>query len=353
MMRRLGFVAGSVAAAAVVSGLAPGVAAADVIFDPADAEELVATLDEAFQAQGVCYGWTVRVDNEGVADTSSGSNFGYGRSLSDEAGNCESRVEFLANIEWTSESSEAEDSASYSVDSLPSGPSTADLDSLEIISEDGLKGDDVDSDVYKAVAALPLLAADSGIADPIEASPAPEAESGDAVPTDSPSSDFWRQSGNQILLGALLLLGGGVFGWFAFRSSRGRRLRFTPVGPPEEQIPEYVPPEWTDAEPTTPVPAQSPENTATPVGQSKPAEPSEPAEPAEPSEPAEPAELAEPAGPSEPAESTEPAAGQSKPAESTEPEEPGEDSTAEPARPAPEPDSDAEDKPGPETRPEG
>ncbi|HEY0454143.1 hypothetical protein, partial [Actinophytocola sp.] len=258
-MRRLGFVLGAVLSGLVV---APGAAAADVVFDPAEADELVATIAEAYDAQGVCYGWSVQVDNEGVPETSVGSNFGTGVALSDAPSRCRSSVEFQASVTWTPSSSESEDSASYSVVSLPSGPSTADLDALEIISTGGLVGDNLDSDVYKAVAALPLLAADAGIAEPIEASPAPEADAGDAVPTGSPGSDFWRQSGNQILLGGLFVLGGAVFGWFAIRSSRGRRRTLTTVGPAEEQIPEYVPAEWQDT-PTTPVPA--PDDSPKPV----------------------------------------------------------------------------------------
>lgn len=304
-------------AATALLALTPGVASADVIFAQADGESLATTLAEAYDKQGVCYGWTVEVNNAGVPDSSTGSNFGYGRSLSEESGSCSSSVEFQASITWTSESSEAEDSATYSVVSLPSGPSTADLDSLEIISTDGLKGDNVDADVYKAVAALPLLAADSGIAEPIEASPAPEAESGDAVPTDSPTSDFWRQSGTMVLMAALLLLGGGVFAWIAFRSSRGSRRRFTPVGPPQERIPEYIPPDWTDTEPTTPMPARRPEDAYFDL-----------------------------AGPAEPTEDS-----------TREPtENPTENPTAEPTepgKPATEPDHGTERKSDPETRPEG
>ena len=62
-----------------------------------------------------------------------------------------------------------------------------------------------------------------------------EADAGDAAPTDAPGSDFWRQSGMQILWGAIILLAGGAFAWYAIRSSR-RRPRA--IGPIEEQIPE-------------------------------------------------------------------------------------------------------------------
>lgn len=316
-MRRAVAVTIGATVATVALGVTP--ASADVIFDPADAEELATTLDEANTAQDVCYGWTIEVNNVGAVETSTGSNFGAGQALDDlvEASDCSTRIEFRANITWTSESSESEDSASYEVVSLPEGPTTADLDSLEIISENGLAGDDVDVDAYKAVAALPLLAADVGVADPIEASPAPEAEAGDAQPTNSPGSDFWRQSGMQLLWGGLLLLAGVAFAWYAISS---RRRAPAPVWSEQEQIPKYVPPQWWDSSTTTP-------------------EPPEPA--AQPPEP-EPADRAADEPPGKLAE---------KPAESTEPDEP--DEPGEPGEPAEKPPDTPPEKPDPETRPEG
>lgn len=273
--------------------VAPGTATADVVFDQADAEELAATLEEAHAAQNVCYGWNIQVDNVGIVETSTGSNFGAGQSLDDLVGSsdCDARVEFRANITWTSESSESEDSASYSVDSLPSGPTTEDLDSLDIISSDGLAGDNVDVDAYKAVAALPLLAADAGLADPIEASPAPEAEAGDAQPTNKPGSDFWRQSGMLILWGGLLLLAGAVFAWYAVRSSRrsarrASRRGIASVGPPSEQLPEYVPADWQlpDTTPPTEPPGAEPSGPAAPGSAPGTAEPTEPTRPTGPAD---------------------------------------------------------------------
>lgn len=298
-MRRAGAVVGL---AALGVFLAPGTASADVLFDQADADELAATLDEAYQAQGVCYGWSVTIDNVGVTDESVGSNFGAGRSVND--GSCSSSVEFTATITWTSESSESEDSGSYSV--FTDGgdrPDTTDLDSLELISIDGLIGDNGDAEVYKAVSALPLLAADAGIADPIEATPAPESEAGaDAQPTNSPGSDFWRNNGMMILWGAGILLAGGVFAWWVIgtdrRSIRPRdpRLRTIrdpaldqppPVGPPVDLVPAYVPEDWSK-------PAAEPEKPAEPVEPDPPAEPDEavddPGSPPEPTPEDDPAE---------------------------------------------------------------
>lgn len=241
MIRRAGVVAGIAALLCLV----PGTASADVIFDPADADELAATLAEAHQAQGVCYGWEIIVDNVSVIEDSVGSNFGAGRSAlaSTEADSCSATVVLHADIVWTAETSELEDSASYSVSSSnPAGPTTDDLDDLDLISTDGLVGEEVDVDVYKAVAALPLLAADAGIADPIEATPAAEPLPGDAQATNSPGSDFWRSSGMQVLWGALILLAAVVFGVYAIKSSR----RAPPVVRSVPRVPPYVPPEWTE-----------------------------------------------------------------------------------------------------------
>jgi hypothetical protein len=289
-MRRVGAVLGAAALAVV---LAPGTATADVLFDPADADELAATLDEAYQAQGVCYSWNVTIDNVGSVEDSVGSNFGAGRTVSDAPTDtsCEASVEFSANITWTSESSESEDSGSYSVFTTGGDrPNTADLDSLELISVDGLIGDNGDVEVYKAVSALPLLAADAGLADPIEATPAPPDQAGaDAQPTNSPGSDFWRNNGMMILWGSVILLAGGVFAWWVIRTDRRRvplsrrttgpvRVPRAPVGPREEQIPAYVPEDWSKPAPEKPVeptgPAE-PEPTAVPEPQSEPAKPAD------------------------------------------------------------------------------
>ena len=297
-MRRVGAVLG---AAALAVMLAPGTASADVLFDQADADELAATLDEAYQVQRVCYGWKVTIDNVGVTDESVGSNFGAGVSLDEQnEASCDEAVEFTARITWTSESSESEDSGSYSVNSYPEyKPDTSDLDSLELISVDGLIGDNGDVEVYKAVSALPLLAADAGLADPIEATPAPPDQAGDdAQPTNSPGSDFWRNNGMMILWGSVILLAGGVFAWWVIRTDRRRvplgrrptgpvRAQRAPVGPSAEQIPAYVPDAWSK-------PAAEPEK---PIEPTRPAQSGSPAGPEQPSEPAKPAESEKSAGP--------------------------------------------------------
>lgn len=266
-----------VAAAVAALLAAPATASADVIFDQADAEELAATLDEAHQAQGVCYGWHVDVDNVGIMETSEGSNFGAGVGIRDApefTTSCDTTVEFQANIRWTSETSEMEDSASYQVESLPEGPTTSDLDSLELISEESLVSDNVDVAVYKAVSALPLLAADAGVAEPLEASPAPPTVAEGAQPTNSPGSDLLRDSGGAILFGVLLLLAGGVFAFWALRTSRGWRHRRATAAQ-GGRIPEYVPPDWS-GRPTEPGPRKEDETPPEGSAGNPPAKPTDP-----------------------------------------------------------------------------
>jgi hypothetical protein len=243
----------------------PGVATADVVFDPADADELASVLAEATTAQDVCYGWEVVVDDAVAGRSESvGSNLGAGMRLS--TAGCTQSVQFNAYITYTSESSESEDSASYDVVSTVGGPTKADLDGLNL-DFDSLTGEDPDVIVGKAVAALPLLAADKGMTNPIEAQPETATAPADAQLTDDPDSDWWRNNGGALLWGVGLLLGGGVFAWWAFRTSRkawrapgGKRSTVQPY-----VVPDTVPAEFYEPEPTGPVLAPKPETASEPV----------------------------------------------------------------------------------------
>lgn len=221
----------ALALAAVFLFATPGLAAADVVFDPADADELAAVLAEASDEQGVCYGWRVRVDNVGVPEESVGSNRGAGVPID---GSCAKHVELTAQITYTSESSESEDSASYDVTSSSGGPTRADLDALDL-DWDGLTGEDPDAVIGKAVTALPLLAADKGMASPISAAPETGTAPADAQLTDDPGSDWWRESGGAVLWGVGLILAGGLFAWWVLKMNRARQ-RSRP-----EAVPAYIP----------------------------------------------------------------------------------------------------------------
>lgn len=330
---------------------APGVAAADVIFDPADADELAATLAEATADQDVCYGWNVQVDDATAGRSESiGSNLGAGQPI---GGSCPSSVQLNVFITYTSESSESEDSASYDLVSSPPGLTRDDLDALEL-DTDSLTSDDPDVVIGKMVVAMPLLAADKGLADPIEAAPETGAAPSDAQLTDSPGSDWWRNSGGMLLWGVGLMLAGGVFAWWVVKSNRGRRRpgRFRPA--PVEQVPPYipdtVPAEFYEEQPTAPVRAQDPD--LAPATKDKPESTSDPdPDPAAKEEPAEesisddkpePDEGAEPDAPAEP--TPEPTASPS--------EEAGEEAAAEPpSTESAEPPSDEAKKTAPEAEP--
>ncbi len=257
-------------AAAVVAGAgllllaAPGTASADVIFDPAGADELATVLAEATTDQNVCYGWDVQV-SDAVAgqDSSIGSNFGAGQPVT--SGTCRDSVELKVYITYTSESSESEDSASYDVSSTPGGPTRDDLAALEL-DTDGLTGENPDVVIGKMVVALPLLAADKGLAPAIEAAPQTGAAPADAKLTDNPGSDWWRNNGGMLLWGVGFLLAGGIFAWWVLKTNRRYRpsRRSAPVERIPTYIPDTVPTEFYDQQPTTPVPAQ-PQSDAEPT----------------------------------------------------------------------------------------
>ena len=241
---------------------APTAASADVIFDPADADDLAATLAEATAAQGVCYGWDVQVDDQvSGASESVGSDRGAGIPV--DTSSCSEYVRLDVYITWTSESSEAEDSASYDLASSPGGPDRSDLDSLGL-DWGGLTGDDPDVVIGNAVSALPLLAADKGMTDGIEAAPATGDAPADASLTDDPGSDWWRRNGGTVLWGVGLLLAGGVFAWWVFRSRPRRSPAYVvPDTVPDDLAPPpYEPPTAPIAvqpdPPTQPVPVPEP-----------------------------------------------------------------------------------------------
>lgn len=244
----------------------PGTATADVIFDPADADELAASLAEAYADQKVCYGWDVTVNDVATTDHSVGSNFGAGKSVGD--GDCDKSVEFRATITYTSEASESEDSASFDVSSNPPAISRGDLTALGI-DMDGLTGEDPDVPIGQAVLALPLLAADKGLARPISATPDTATPAADAQLTDDPGSDWWRGQGGTLLWGIGFLLAGGLFVWWILYTNRrsGHSIRRTaPVS-----VPDSVPSEWTQPPPRR-APRRTPTRPSSPVEEPESAE---------------------------------------------------------------------------------
>jgi hypothetical protein len=235
--------------AAALLLVAPGSASADVIFDPADADELAAVLTEATQTQNVCYGWHVTVNDVGAVSESTGSNYGAGQRVMTDT--CQTTVEFVADITYTSESSESEDSATHYIMSSSDRPTTADLNALGI-DFDELTGENPDVVIAKAVTALPLLAADAGLAQPIEAAPETGTAPADAQLTDDPGSDWWRGNGTMLLWAGILMAAGALFAWWVLRANRKRRLvgkRSRNKQEVRQPLSPYVPEEPTDPAP--------------------------------------------------------------------------------------------------------
>lgn len=178
------------------------------ILEEGDAVELANKLAEATEEQGVCFGWSVDVQDDGgsLSGTDTGSSLGPGRSPYDPA--CSPYVVFRASLHYTSEASEAADSATYSIDSNLPGFDARSLDGLGI-SGSGLLGGNDDIVVANATALLPALVAEQGLAPPIPI----EETAGTTIPaadrpTNTPGSDLWRTHWAAYSFTGLLLLGG-------------------------------------------------------------------------------------------------------------------------------------------------
>ena len=196
-----------VAASIIASNAGATPAGAAPILEPGDAIELANKLAEATEEQGVCYGWRIEVQDDGgnLSGVDEGSSLGPGRSPYEAA--CRPAVVFTASLHYTSEVSEAADSATYRIDSTLPGFDAGRLDGLGV-SNDGLLGDNDDLVVANATALLPVLVAEQGLAPPVPLEETvgtiPEADR----PTNTPGSDRWRTHWPSYAFAALLLLAG-------------------------------------------------------------------------------------------------------------------------------------------------
>lgn len=192
----------------LVLAVAPAPAGALPILDEGDAIELANKLAEATEEQGVCYGWSVVVRDDGgsLSGTDTGSSLGPGRTPYDPA--CTPYVVFRAVLHYTSEASESADSASYVIDSNLQGFDARSLDGLGI-SEGSLLGANDDLVVANATALLPGLVAEQGLAPaiPIEQTAGTTIPAADR-PTNTPGSDRWRTHWPAYSFSGVLLLGG-------------------------------------------------------------------------------------------------------------------------------------------------
>lgn len=190
-----------------------------------DGSALAAELNKASKVQGVCYGWRLRGSGGSYyssTDTSAtGSNLGDGRALGDVLNECDKGLELVADVTYTSGSSDAEDSAvltitEYNIDL----PYTATTDLARFgVTEQELINDPVGA-VARGVLALPLLVAEYDLAAPVS----PPNDTG-AAPSGAPivGSDFLRDRGWLLIAAIALLLCATLGVLLGFRSRRRQR----------------------------------------------------------------------------------------------------------------------------------
>jgi hypothetical protein len=184
----------AMALVAVVALATPAVAT-DPVLDGDTAADIVASLAEATEAQDVCYGWTLYVEDQdgggGWGGTYTGTGAGVDTQI--DRATCPRWVVLDATLIYTPSTSEAEDRAFWSIASGGIvGPTAADLEDLGLRAKDLVKDSKAEQTFANAVLALPVLTADRGGATPIvlptDASPAPA----DSRATDHPGSDRLR-----------------------------------------------------------------------------------------------------------------------------------------------------------------
>ncbi len=194
---------------ALATALATAPAQAGVIA-PQDAAELAQSLAEATAEQGICYGWNVTNNFDGMPDV--GSSAGPGVPAAGLGQGCERGfVELTGSIDYACDSCESSDSASVAIRStMSNAPTGGDLSALGLDAGD-LTGDDDDTTLINMVNALPLLAADRGLAPYLAYEPATAVPAADRA-TDRPGSDLLRDTWPLLAFcGFLVVAGPGVY----------------------------------------------------------------------------------------------------------------------------------------------
>jgi hypothetical protein len=207
--------------------------AANPVLDPEDDAEIAEALAEATEVQDVCYGYVLAVDDGDTGEWGgayAASSGGAGVRATDADGCSDGVVELVARISYTSDFSDAEDSASWELVSDVPGLSIGDVEDQGLSSGDLLDDGASAAVLQNAVLSLPRLAAERAGLEPVvlepNASPLPDG----ARPTGTPGSDWLRE--NLVLLGLSVaaVLAGLVALVAAF--PRGRRGRPVPAGGP-------------------------------------------------------------------------------------------------------------------------
>jgi hypothetical protein len=218
-----------VAQTSAAPGAATTAAQPGAVVDPADRTEIAQSLAEATTETGVCFGYVLQMTGVtyGGQDFEQASN--GGPDTEPGSGSCpKGTVSAQITINYTSDSSEREDSASVGVTStvpgLSSGVARRRLEDLDLLDEGALLGNDDDVAVRNLAVALPLTLNDAVPAEDVAPATA-AAPNGDRL-IGSPGSDWVRAHLVTVLIGAVLLVGGLgaiVIGWLGRRADGPRR----------------------------------------------------------------------------------------------------------------------------------
>ena len=235
----------AVAALLSLAIAAPAYAEDPITDDFVTKSEIVDSLAEATEVQGVCYGWQLRVDDfdtgqfTGVFDL---SNAGIDTRV--DPAQCPKSVILAAEITYTSAAGEAEDFARWDV--LPqgvTGPTVEDLERLGLKASALLNDSDAELTFTNAVLSLPGLTFERGGVPPLILPTERATPPADARATDRPGSDRFRERGGTVVVLVLLIIAGLVWAAISFRppSVRGpvylQRYPVGPYAPPDQQHP--------------------------------------------------------------------------------------------------------------------
>jgi hypothetical protein len=210
----------AVAIAALLAALACAVATAPAgagVVAPQDAAELAQSVAEAQEEQGICYGWAIDNNFDTLAPDYGSSVSGPG--AAGDFSRCEKGyIELTGSIEYACESCDESDRAMVGIESnLPNHPTVEDLEKLGLDAGD-LTGDNDDTTLINMVNALPLLAADRGLAPYVPYEPATAVPAADHA-TGKPGSDLLRDTWPLLAFCAFLILAGP--GFYFYKRSQG------------------------------------------------------------------------------------------------------------------------------------
>jgi hypothetical protein len=220
-----------------------------IIISASDANELAQSLADSTSSQGICYGWRANVSDDSGGPSGVDEGSGQDPNSAAPAQRCSKYVILQADITYTCNSCEANDSASYSIlTNLPNAPTSQDFQQLGVAKTSDLLGNNDDTALINTVEAMPLIMSEKGAARAIPADLSAKPSATDH-PTGS-GSDTPHVSPGLIVLGGLLFLGGLT--WVGVELANRNRPR--PLGAPAMATagPSDVPPPSEEPPPSAP-----------------------------------------------------------------------------------------------------